>query len=249
MRLAAFVPSIPGNLVASLERCGIRTDADLLFSAPVFEIFQRLPAGTVTLRDLARYVDTVAEKLSAPGISAPKFLELELQAQANAPDLLTGLPELDELLGGFGGRRVIEISGDKRSGKSTLALHLVLRHLAHHGQSSIIWMDTTGDFSADRANQILISYDTQAASTALERLQVSLAFDVDSVHRVLDALRSSLNSDATGLKVDCIVVDAITPLLGPLLSAVSAQGHAIMDGMMRELRALAQRHSLPVLVN
>lgn len=71
---------------------------------------------------------------------------------------------------------------------------------------------------------------------------------------VFCGLRSSrhlfpLQSDATGLKVDCIVVDAITPLLGPLLSAVSAQGHAIMDGMMRELRALAQRHSLPVLVN
>jgi hypothetical protein len=44
------------------------------------------------------------------------------------------------------------------------------------------------------------------------------------------------------------VVDAITPLLGPLLSPVSAQGHAIMDGLMRELRALAQKHLLPVLV-
>jgi RAD51-like protein 3 len=44
------------------------------------------------------------------------------------------------------------------------------------------------------------------------------------------------------------VVDAITPLLGPLLSAVSAQGHVIMDGLMRELRALAQKHFLSVLV-
>jgi len=44
------------------------------------------------------------------------------------------------------------------------------------------------------------------------------------------------------------VVDAITPLVGPLLSAVSAQGHTIMDGLMRELRTLAQKHSLSVLV-
>ena len=45
------------------------------------------------------------------------------------------------------------------------------------------------------------------------------------------------------------MVDAITPLLGPLLSAVSAQGHAIMDGLMRELRALAQKYFLSVLVS
>jgi RAD51-like protein 3 len=118
MRLAAFVPSIPANLVASLEQCGIRTDGDLLFSAPVFDIFQRLPAGTVTLRDLKRYVDVVAENVSAPGISATNFLDLELQARVNDPCLQSGVPALDELLGGFGGRRVIEISGDKQSGKT-----------------------------------------------------------------------------------------------------------------------------------
>jgi len=118
MRLAALVPSIPEILVASLAQCGIRTDADLLFSAPVFDIFRRLPPGTVTLRDLTKYVDVVAEKLSAPGISAAILLDQELKGEANAPDLLSGVPELDELLGGFGGRRVIEISGDKESGKT-----------------------------------------------------------------------------------------------------------------------------------
>jgi RAD51-like protein 3 len=118
MRLAALVPSIPADLVASLEQCGIRTDADLVLSASTFDIFRRLPVGTVTLRDLTRFVDVVAEKASAPGISAAKFLDLELQAQVNDLDFLTGVPKLDELLGGFGGRRVIEISGDRQSGKS-----------------------------------------------------------------------------------------------------------------------------------
>jgi len=214
----------------------------------VFDIFRSLPAGTVTLRDLTKYVDAVAEKASAPGISGAKLLDLDMQAQENDSDLQSGVPELDELLGGFGGRRVIEISGDKQSGKTALALHVVLRHLAYHDQSCISWIDTTGDFSIDRAIQLLDSYATQAASTALERLQVSLAFDVHAVQEVLDELGYSLNSDASAPKVDCIVVDAITPLLGPLLSGISAQGHAIMDGLMRELRALAQKHFLSVLV-
>jgi RAD51-like protein 3 len=179
MRLTALVPSIPENVVTSLERCGIKTDADLLFSAPVFDIFRSLPPGTVTLCDLKRYVDAVAEKVSAPGVSAERLLDLEIQAQENDSSLQSGVPELDHLLGGFGGRRVIEISGEKQSGKTVssfgmilcaaadrescqaLALHVVLRHLAHHGQSHISWIDTSGDFSVDRAIQLLDSYDTQ----------------------------------------------------------------------------------------
>jgi RAD51-like protein 3 len=126
MRLAALVPSIPADLVESLERCGIRTDAELLFSTPVFEIFRRLPAGTTTLRDLTHYVDLVAEQASAPGISAAKLLDLESKARANDPVLLSGISELDELLGGFGGHRVIEISGDSQSGKTvSVAIRLI----------------------------------------------------------------------------------------------------------------------------
>jgi len=45
------------------------------------------------------------------------------------------------------------------------------------------------------------------------------------------------------------VVDAVTPLLGPLLNVVSAHGHVIMDGLMRELRALARNRLLSVLVS
>jgi RAD51-like protein 3 len=115
-------------LVESLEQCGIRTDAELLFSAPVFDIFRRLPAGTVTLRDLTKYIDIVAEKTSAPGISAAKLLDLESKARENDPDLLSGVPELDELLGGFGRHRVIEISGDSQSGKTvSVAVTLITR--------------------------------------------------------------------------------------------------------------------------
>ena len=48
--------------------------------------------------------------------------------------------------------------------RQALALHVVLRHLAHCDQSRISWIDTTGDFSVDRAIQLLESYDTQVAT-------------------------------------------------------------------------------------
>jgi RAD51-like protein 3 len=45
------------------------------------------------------------------------------------------------------------------------------------------------------------------------------------------------------------VIDTITPLLGPLLSAVSAQGHAIMIDFMRQLQAFAQTLAITVIVS
>lgn len=45
-----------------------------------------------------------------------------------------------------------------------------------------------------------------------------------------------------------LVVDSITALLGPLLSAASSQGHALMTNLMRQLRTIAQVHSITVIV-
>lgn len=111
-----------------------------------------------------------------------------------------------------------------------------------------------------------LSRSYQAASTALERLQVSLVFDIDTAHELLDDISATidvgapcplkllliwslLQSDYSGEnQLRCLVVDTITPLLGPLLSAVSAQGHAIMSGLMRQLKDLAKRRNLSIFV-
>jgi RAD51-like protein 3 len=45
-----------------------------------------------------------------------------------------------------------------------------------------------------------------------------------------------------------LVIDTITPLLGPLLSAVSAQGHAYMVDIMRQLQDYARNSSATVIV-
>ncbi|KAF8211447.1 P-loop containing nucleoside triphosphate hydrolase protein [Mycena galopus ATCC 62051] len=245
MRLAACVPTIPAHLVSGLETCGIRTDADLLFSGSTLEIFRRLPPGTTTLRELARCTALVANLASVPGQSAA-----DLMKDPNDDDLLSGLPQLDEILHGLATPgHLIEISGDKGSGKTSLLLQLVLNHLVHHLQSSVLWIDTTGDFSAARAAGILELCDPPGASLALERLQVCVAFEVDAVHEVLEELRLSLGvSTPPQCRTRAIVLDTVTPLFGPLLSPVSSQGHAIMTGSMRQLRAFAQFLSLTVFV-
>lgn len=118
MRLAALVPSLSAKIVSSLGECGVRTDTDLLFR-PIVEIYRQLsPESGISLLDLERAVELTAKLASAPGVPGDELLAQEIQAQEQAPVLLSGVSGLDNLLGGFGGRRVIEITGDRQSGKT-----------------------------------------------------------------------------------------------------------------------------------
>jgi RAD51-like protein 3 len=63
--------------------------------------------------------------------------------------------------------------------------------------------------------------------TALDRLQHALAFDIDTAYAVLDALHNALDVDILEKEVPrvrLIVIDSITSLLGPSLSATPAEG-------------------------
>jgi|SRR5882762_4070415 len=114
----------------------------------------------------------------------------------------------------------------------------------------------------------MIILNSKHTSTALQRLQVSLVFDIEGAHDVLESFSSSLTvsllflclllfADQYHLQVESssetririLVIDPITPLLGPMLSAVSSQGHAIMTTFMRQLRALAQAFELSIFVS
>jgi RAD51-like protein 3 len=96
----------------------IRTDTGLLFATPTLDIFKRLPRGTISLQELIDYKDIVAELCAAPAISGYDLLSLENESQRNAIELTSGNQQLDDFLVGLSGGRVIEISGDRGSGKS-----------------------------------------------------------------------------------------------------------------------------------
>ncbi|KAI0733495.1 P-loop containing nucleoside triphosphate hydrolase protein [Fomitopsis betulina] len=251
MRIQAVVPPPPQSLSSALTQIGVRTDSDLLFSAPPVDIFLKLPPDTISLHDFNDFVMRVAQQAAAPAITADMLFEQE--KTKDGADLFAeptiGVKCLDELLGGLAPPRIIEVSGDRGSGKSLLALQGVLRHLASDHNVGALWMDTTGEFSADDIPPLLESYEGHALNTVLERLQVALAFDVETALDVLEMLRTTLSShpDAPPV-VRCIVIDNVTAILGPLLSAVSSQGHAIMATFMRQLQDLAQAFSLTILV-
>ncbi|TFY83535.1 hypothetical protein EWM64_g486 [Hericium alpestre] len=181
--------------------------------------------------------------------------EMESERQTGGEEVRSGVKELDNLLSGsFGGAcggRVVELSGESGhgTGKTALALHIVLSHLSTYELASSIWIDTTGDLSAERITRTYSSQKGPAVHSALERFHISLAFDIDVAYQVLDGIHAALSTvTADQPRPRIVVIDTITPFLGPQLSAVTSQGHATMVTFMRSLRSLAQAHSLSIIV-
>ena len=117
MRLSSFIPTISAGTVTHLEDCGILTDSDLLFT-PLFELYKRLPRNTLSFQDLARLCTTVTELSAADAILGSDLLATELGQSERDAELRVGDVHIDELLQDLGGKRIIEISGDRETGKS-----------------------------------------------------------------------------------------------------------------------------------
>ncbi|KAI0366187.1 P-loop containing nucleoside triphosphate hydrolase protein [Pilatotrama ljubarskyi] len=255
MRLQNFSPPLKLETVQALQEVGVKTDTDLLLTKDPTDIFTRLPAELgISLLDFRSTISKVAELASATPIHGEKLLEQENKRREDifADDMLLGVPEVDALLGGFSPPRVVEVSGDQGSGKTTLAMQLALRHLSRAEDSSVLWIDSSGEFSPERVTHMLEQLGNEFSPTVLERLQVSLAFDIEAVHEVLETLRRTVSANTgyseSPIRIRLVVIDSITPLLGPMLSATSSQGHAIMTTFMRQLRAFAESFSLTVIV-
>ncbi|KAA1467710.1 hypothetical protein DENSPDRAFT_832817 [Dentipellis sp. KUC8613] len=253
-RLAAYSAHLPPELLAHLLDLNIRTVVDFILTPPL-DLLARLPRGSTSLGELTDCIASVAQEVAAEGVNGEDMYEAEMKRviEMDGEEVKAGIADLDALVGGsFGGAvggRVFEVSGDKGGGKTALALHIVLNHLVHYERAAAIWLDTMGELSPARITQAYPAHTGPAAGTALERLHISLAFDLDTVYNVLDGLRSALQA-ATGNqpRPRIVVIDAITPLLGPQLTGVTAQGHATMVTFMRSLRELARSHSLCILV-
>ncbi|KAF8920094.1 hypothetical protein CPB85DRAFT_1451242, partial [Mucidula mucida] len=145
MRLTALAPSVPQELAFELDKIGITTETDLLFRETPLEIFQKLPQGTISLKDLKSLILRVTELCAAPGV-----VSLDIPPIRNTP-LSSGLPSLDRIAECCVGFPIVEISGDVASGKTSLVLNLALRLLATDPNSAVLWIDTRGDFSVERA--------------------------------------------------------------------------------------------------
>ncbi|KAF8518215.1 hypothetical protein JB92DRAFT_2121701 [Gautieria morchelliformis] len=246
MNLRTLLPSLADDIHRALEAAGITTAQEFLFNQD-FQLYHQFPESVATqIRELKAQV---AERVSAPATRGDELFHREEEKERAREACLCGVDELDGLLGGFGKYGVIEIAGDKRSGKTGIVLQVVLRHLALYPDHTALWLDVGGEFTVERAADILQLNPGIGSETALDRLSITTCFDVATAHRALEELRISLgNKNEAPHRMRFLVVDPLTPLFAPILSATSSQGHAVMMTFMRQLGSLARTYALTGLV-
>lgn len=116
MRLSSLVPSISGKLVEYLEGINIRTDSDVLFSLSLVEIFKKLPKGSATIAELEAAREIILERCSTVGQCLSTAGSDLNEVCVQKP--LTGFEPLDTLLDGLFEDTIVQVSGDRGSGKS-----------------------------------------------------------------------------------------------------------------------------------
>ncbi|KAJ3795877.1 P-loop containing nucleoside triphosphate hydrolase protein [Lentinula aff. detonsa] len=246
MLLKAFA-LLPDDLVTELASLGILTSTDLMFSSTTpLEIYSRLSSKSISFPEFEASIKVILTKLATSGQEA-----VELDQPSHSCFKMETLTSLDNYLdGGLPCARVIEISGDNDSGKRILLLNCVLMSLLRNREIEGLWIDTTGDFAIERAVTILEHHQQSLddMEILLQRLHISIATDMESVQQIIRALHFQLALQASSIQMKYIVIDSVTSLFGPYLSAVSSQGHAIMAAFMRYLRDFAKRYSVIILL-
>ncbi|CAE6464130.1 unnamed protein product [Rhizoctonia solani] len=257
MRIRTIHKNVPllvakPHILPALESAGVRTTYDVLFT-PLSDLLTRLSnAQDILTTDIIQLQDEIALACAVPGVRGDQLLEKEESVmQTMKPDTFAplGVDSVDELLGEtLYGPYVVEISGTAGSGKSTIAMQVVLQRLAHDMDASALWADCSGDFSGERARRMCqtLGLDEPTTTSVLSRLQVILAFEMDEFQNALDSIEASL-AEAPDASLRYITIDPITPLLAGQITGSSSQGHATMTGVMRQLARIAEDHKLTVL--
>jgi hypothetical protein len=119
--LSDFTPHLPESLVTDLSALNIRTAPDFIFAPPA-DLLRKLPAGSITFPELTRHIAHVRNAFAGPVLTGGQLIG-EVEARAQLPSVISGVPALDGLVGnsfggGASGGRVVEISGASTSGKT-----------------------------------------------------------------------------------------------------------------------------------
>ncbi|CAI8042955.1 DNA repair protein RAD51 homolog 4 [Geodia barretti] len=157
---------------------------------------------------------------------------------------------LDTLLGGgVMTGELTELTGVPASGKTQLCHSLAVAGVLH-SNSTVLWVDSTGGFSATRLHSVLTNTPPsgQASERMLERIKVHRLFNLFDLMNLLEATSKQVSNqtDWFHANLHLVLIDSVTPLLSPLLGGHGGQGHALLSCLAALLRSIAHEHSIAV---
>ncbi len=175
----------------------------------------------------------------------------EIERQLSLLEILpTGCDSIDELLGGgLRQGQVIEFAGPSASGKTQLCLSAAASFAALGHR--VVYVDTTGGFSAMRVKQFHRGFFTEDADKTevaqhlkqtLNLIAVHSCHDVFSLLHLLSQLGEEASEDDNNPEhatMGLLVIDSLSSLLSPLLTKAHHQGYTIMAAVAAMLRGLA----------
>ena len=124
MRLSSLSQELlPTTLVDALRTLGIVSDADLFFSGTTLEVWRKLPPDLIPLSEFESRVKAVMIQCAVPGFVATE-VEARLSPNQLKPGVITGVDNLDNLLGATLRESLVEISGRHGNGAAVRPLFL-----------------------------------------------------------------------------------------------------------------------------
>lgn len=238
-------PGLELELVRSLGAADVSTVEELV-CADLEALAQKCSVSYKTLFSIRRVL--LAQHTAFPVSGADLYEEL-LSCTAI---LSTGQPRLDELLdsGLFTGE-VTELCGSPGTGKTQVCLGLAA-HVALHLKQSVVFIDTTGGFSAERL-QLMVQAESSSPeeqAAALQRIHVFRLFSIFSLLDCLFELRRSRLQQVSvgGACVRAVVVDSVSALMSPLIGTRPSEGLPLVAQVAAVLKVLVRDFNLAALV-
>ncbi|CAJ1063235.1 DNA repair protein RAD51 homolog 4 [Xyrichtys novacula] len=214
-------PGLEEGLVRDLRAADIKTVEDLV-SSDMEELAQKCSVSYKALFAIRRVL--LAQHTAFPVSGADLYEEL----LSSTAILSTGNPSLDKLLdSGLYTGEITELSGGPGSGKSQVCFGVAV-HISFHLKQSVIFIDTTGGFTASRLLQMLQTEtrNTEEQMEALQRIHVFRLFDVYALLDCLYSLRGGGLQQASvgGGSVKAVIVDSVSAVISPLLGGKPNEG-------------------------
>ncbi|GAA5824870.1 hypothetical protein JCM10212_000920, partial [Sporobolomyces blumeae] len=159
------------RVLARLASLDILSDVDLLWSPNLDP-----PPVDLDPRIVSRIQDIARSNLAAPSTSGLQLISASSSSpRPRPPRISTTLAPLDSILFGTGAAssssssissspdpdpppRVIELVGPPSSGRTLLALHIALSHLARRRRARLAFVDSTRSFDPFRCLEVLIRW-------------------------------------------------------------------------------------------
>ncbi|CCA75137.1 hypothetical protein PIIN_09121 [Serendipita indica DSM 11827] len=259
MRLQALLPTLRSRpvdeeklkqLLNALINLRLALPQDVVLRYSAEQLFHLLPVDCISRKQWNSLYEEITTFLVADVSKGDELYQQELLPRACQSSVCTlGLPSIDSAID-LPQDGVVELAGFAGSGKTVFLNHMVVKYLLDNEERSVMWIDTLGSFSPELASQVVEQLKAKKENDALLRLQVASCPDLASVYDILEGVETqSKDQQIVGPKLRMIVIDPITPLLGPSLSAVSSKGHAMMVTFMRYLMSLAKQYRILVFIS